>query len=81
MHETQRRQHDDTLELWQRRTSRALTAEDGREIVENVSGFFRLLAKWRKASAETNSPNGEAAHATGENEELREVAPAVTKMK
>src|SRR5262249_13846820 len=39
-----------TLDFWQARTSRELTEEDAREIVANVSGFFRLLAEWdRKA--------------------------------
>jgi hypothetical protein len=35
-----------TLDLWQQRTSQKLTAEDAREMVANVSGFFRLLAAW-----------------------------------
>jgi hypothetical protein len=35
-----------TLDLWQRLTTRRLTAEDAREIAANVSGFFRLLAEW-----------------------------------
>jgi hypothetical protein len=35
---------DATLELWQRRTSRVLTREDGRQIAENVTGFFQLLS-------------------------------------
>ena len=35
-----------TLDLWQPRTSRMLSAEDAREITANVSGFFRLLAEW-----------------------------------
>src|SRR5262245_21282565 len=44
-----------TLDLWQRRTARKLTAEDGREMAANVSGFFRLLAEWdRQARREQN---------------------------
>jgi hypothetical protein len=35
-----------TLDLWQPRTGRKLTAEDVREMAANVSGFFRLLAEW-----------------------------------
>jgi hypothetical protein len=35
-----------TLDLWRPRTSRLLTEEDAREMADNVSGFFRLLAGW-----------------------------------
>jgi hypothetical protein len=35
-----------TLDLWQRRTTRKLSAEDAREMAANLSGFFRLLAEW-----------------------------------
>jgi hypothetical protein len=36
-----------TLELWSRRSARPLTEEDGREIAENMSGFFRVLLEWK----------------------------------
>jgi hypothetical protein len=39
-----------TRELWQPRTSRPLTEEDARELAENMSGFFRLLAEWDRES-------------------------------
>jgi hypothetical protein len=46
---------DRTLEFWQPRTRRDLKPEDARQMVENVSGFFRVLAEWdadaRKADA------------------------------
>jgi hypothetical protein len=35
-----------TLELWQPRASRKLTEEDARDMADNASGFFRLLAEW-----------------------------------
>lgn len=35
--------------LWQRHSPRNLTREDGREIVENMTGFFRLLQEWDQA--------------------------------
>lgn len=35
-----------TLSFWQIRTSRILTKEDARQMIENMTGFFRLLAKW-----------------------------------
>ncbi|MDG4879220.1 hypothetical protein P9273_29515 [Mesorhizobium sp. WSM4935] len=37
-----------TVQLFEARTGRALTKEDARQIVENVSGFFRILAEWQK---------------------------------
>jgi len=36
-----------TLELWSRRSTRPLTEEDGREIAENMTGFFRVLLEWK----------------------------------
>lgn len=35
-----------TLGFWQDRSPQTLTREDAREIIENVSGFFRVLQKW-----------------------------------
>ncbi len=46
MRETKRQFIDRTLEVWQPRTSRALTREDARQIAENVTGFFRILLEW-----------------------------------
>lgn len=40
---------DRTVELFQTRTGRTLSKEDARQIVENLSGFFRILAEWDKA--------------------------------
>lgn len=37
---------DQALAIWQPRAKRALTSEDGREIVENITGFFRVLQEW-----------------------------------
>jgi uncharacterized coiled-coil DUF342 family protein len=42
-----------TLEIWQPRTSRKLTREDGRQMVENISGFFDTLSDWE---AKENKP-------------------------
>ncbi len=39
---------DRTIEVWQSTTSRALTREDARTIVENMTGFFELLLKWER---------------------------------
>ena len=40
---------DRTLEFWQARSSQTLTREDARDIIENVTGFFRVLLKWDAA--------------------------------
>jgi hypothetical protein len=44
---------DRTIELWQPRLRRALTREDARQIAENVTGFFSILAEWSKAESAT----------------------------
>jgi hypothetical protein len=38
-----------TREVWQPRLGRELSGEDARQIVENVAGFFALLAEWSRA--------------------------------
>lgn len=40
---------DQTVAIWQKHTQRQLTREDGREIIENMSGFFRILQEWDRA--------------------------------
>ena len=35
-----------TIAMWQGRTKRTLSENDAREIISNVSGFFRVLAEW-----------------------------------
>ncbi|MGX5804297.1 hypothetical protein ACWGS9_24050 [Bradyrhizobium sp. Arg314] len=37
-----------TVRLFEARTGRCLSKEDARQIVENVTGFFRILAEWHK---------------------------------
>jgi hypothetical protein len=39
-----------TREVWQPRLRRELTDEDARQIVENVTGFFSILAEWSRAA-------------------------------
>jgi uncharacterized protein len=34
---------EETIRFWQPRTSRQLTPEDARQMVENVTGFFTVL--------------------------------------
>jgi hypothetical protein len=40
---------DETIGDWQPLSRRLLTREDAREIVENLTGFFRVLNEWRIA--------------------------------
>jgi hypothetical protein len=42
-----------TRQFWQPRTCRDLTDEDARQVAENVTGFFSVLAEW---SAEMSTP-------------------------
>jgi hypothetical protein len=45
---------DRTRGVWQPRLGRDLSREDARQIAENVTGFFALLAEWSRA--ETPAP-------------------------
>jgi hypothetical protein len=48
---------DKTIAFWQKRTNRSLNAEDARQIVENLTGFFGVLADW--AGKDRKSVNGQ----------------------
>ena len=43
------RLHDEAAALFQPRTTRKLTREDGREITRNMVGLFTLLLEWDRA--------------------------------
>jgi hypothetical protein len=47
---------DQTLVTWQPRAKRQLTREDGREIIENMTGFFRILLEWDRAERAAKNP-------------------------
>lgn len=40
---------EQTISVWQKHTKRQLTREDGREIIENMTGFFRILQEWDRS--------------------------------
>jgi hypothetical protein len=42
---------EETIRVWQPRSSRPLTHEDARQMVENVTGFFAILQGWSAAAA------------------------------
>ena len=50
-----------TRQIWQPRLGRDLSREDARQIAENVTGFFAILAEWSRAEMpvpanDTNKP-------------------------
>jgi len=49
-----------TIRLFQERTGETLSKEDARQIVENVTGFFRTLQDWDRAER-----SGQAAPGSG----------------
>jgi hypothetical protein len=44
---------DQTVALWEPRLQRNLSREDARQIVENITGFFNILAEWSRAEMPT----------------------------
>jgi hypothetical protein len=59
-----------TRQVWQPRLGRNLTDEDARQIAENVTGFFAVLAEWSRA--ELPSPANDVGQlAASEYEEAR----------
>lgn len=57
---------DRTIAFWQGRASRDLNREDARQIVENLTGFLRILSDWdspaRVSSTAFTSKSGLTAH-------------------
>ena len=54
---------DRTIKTWQPRLGQDLSREDARQIVENVIGFFSILAQWSRAEPakpanDTGKPGG-----------------------
>jgi hypothetical protein len=48
---------ENTIKFLQSRNSCALTPEDGRQAIENVTGFFTTLQRW--SGVESPMKNGE----------------------
>ena len=57
-----------TRQLWKRRLGRDLSREDARQIAEDVTGFFAILAEWSRAErlAAANDNNAQVALNGGE---------------
>jgi len=60
---------DRTIGLWHSRGRRALSHEDARQIVENVTGFFSTLNEWSRAEisrSRNDNPERPAMRGPGE---------------
>lgn len=42
-------------QVFQKRTSQKLTNEDARQMLENLTGFFRVLREWERAQAKSDA--------------------------
>ena len=61
---------DRTRQVWQPRIGRDLTDEDARQIAENVTGFFSILAEWSRAEMPTPA-NDTGKPTASDDEEVR----------
>jgi hypothetical protein len=48
---------EQTRRLWRSRLGRDVSCEDARQIAENVTGFFAVLAEWSNAERRTANDN------------------------
>lgn len=62
---------DRTRKVWQPRIGRSLTDEDARQISENVTGFFAILAEWSRAGMPTPA-NDAGKPVTSDKKEVRD---------
>ena len=63
-----------TRKVWQPRIGRDLSSEDARQIVENVSGFFAVLADWSRLEGTipaNDNERGDALTATANDNSAR----------
>ena len=58
---------DRTRQVWQPRLGRDISSEDARQIAENVTGFFAILAEWSRA--EMPIPANDTGKSTASDEE------------
>jgi len=47
MREDRERFINRTREFWQSRSAGTISREDARQIIQNISGFFEILANWQ----------------------------------
>ena len=46
----------ETIRVWQPHAAVALSPEDAREIIENMTGFLTILAEWQENTDDTANP-------------------------
>jgi hypothetical protein len=61
---------DQTRKVWQPRFDRDLSRDTARQIAENVTGFFTILAEW--SHAENRASNDNEAPAKAQDGEVRD---------
>jgi hypothetical protein len=63
---------DRTRLVWQPRIGRELSCEDARQIAENVTGYFALLAEWSRAEMRSSTHDNGIPAASDDKETCRE---------
>jgi hypothetical protein len=53
-----------TRQIWEPRLGRNLSCEDIREITENLTGFFGLLAQWSREEGPTTANDNDTGKST-----------------
>ena len=53
---------DQTIDLWQPRSQRGISPEDARQVVENVTGFFNILAEWARVETGPKASDTDQSH-------------------
>ena len=51
---------EQTISIFEKRTGRAISEEDARQTVENISGFFRVVQEWAEAEDKEEPANSSA---------------------
>jgi len=58
---------DQTIYVWRGRSGGAISREDAREMINNISGFFEVLAAWELTIHSKNHHQSPPNRRTGEN--------------
>jgi hypothetical protein len=58
MEDSKRQLLEQTKQFWQARAQKALSDEDAREIIENMTRFFKILIEWDEKAKNQTKPSG-----------------------
>lgn len=58
-----------TRQIWRSRFGRDLTDEDARQVTQNITGFFSVLAEWSRAKMPT--PANDASNVASDDKGVR----------